>query len=119
MAKPQKCISIQRAETLYNNWHSVRAATLATLNSNDPSDFTFSLSELQEFLDYVKAESDSQGIKDPGIRVYFAAYSGENSNTATVFLAPTKGSDSDSSNNYDIESFNTVVGGWPPNVYNE
>jgi hypothetical protein len=117
MAKPQKCISVQNARNLYNNWQNTRAGSLADDGEADTCDFTFSLDEMQEFLDYVKEHSTKAGITNPGIRIYFAAYNNSSTNKATVFLTATEGSDSDSDNNYDIDPLNTVVGGWPPNTY--
>ncbi len=117
MAKPQKCITVQEAKTLYTNWHNSRGNSLTLFTGGDTSDFTFSLAELQEFLDYVKDGSEKEGINNPGIRVYFAAYGTDSQSKATVFLAPTKGTDSDSDNNYDLDPFNFGTGGWPPNTY--
>lgn len=117
MAKPQKCISVQKAKELYTNWQNSRAASLSIQGEADACEFTYSVAEMQEFLDYVKEESEKQDVKDPGIRIYFAAYNDANSNKATVFLAPTLGSDSDSDNNYNLDPFNWGQGGWPPNIY--
>ena len=119
MSKPKKCISVEEAEALYSNWQSTRASALSSLFPQDPSDFVFSLSELEEFLEYVRTNSADQGIDNPGIRIYFSAYNSITSNKATVMLAPTVGAEANSANNYDIEAFNTVTGGWPPNAYNE
>ena len=117
MAVPQKCISVQEAKGLYTNWHNTRATALSSLGNSNTSDFTFSLAELQEFLDYVKQESNDQGITNPGVRIYFAAYNSLTSTASTVFLAPTVGPGISDNNNYDIQPLNTVGGGWPPNVY--
>lgn len=117
MARPQKCITEQEARTLYTNWQTTRGASLATQGEPDHSDFTWSLDELQEFLDYVREESEKQGVKNPGVRAYFAAYDNQDSKKATVFLAPTKGGKGDSENNYSVDPFNFGQGGWPPNIY--
>jgi hypothetical protein len=118
MAKPQKCISVQEAKALYSNWISTRGASLASvLGSQDTSDVFFTVEELEEYLAYVKSESAKQNIAKPGIRIYFGAYDNKTSNKATVFLAPTDGNLTGSSNNYNIEPFNFGNGGWPPNIY--
>ena len=118
MAKPTNCISVTEARSLQDNWNLTRAPEIQKLlGSMDARDFTFDLEELQEFIDYVRDESGKQGISTPGIRIYFAAYNSVESTQATVFLAPTKGIESDSDNNYDIDPLNTVIGGIPPNVY--
>jgi hypothetical protein len=119
MAKrPDKCISVSAAKVLHAKWISTRAVAIAeALGSEDTRDFVYSVDEMQEFLDYVKDESVKLGIDNPGIRIYFAAYSADDSNKATVFLAPTIGTDGSSPNNYGIDPLNVVSGGWPPNTY--
>ncbi|MEZ4817256.1 MAG: hypothetical protein R2776_04710 [Flavobacteriaceae bacterium] len=118
MAKPTKCISVSEARDLQNNWNATRASEIQkTQGYTDAKDFTFNLEELQEFIDYVRDESGKQGISTPGIRIYFAAYNTLQNNKATVFLAPTKGIESDSENNYEIDPLNRNQGGFPPNVY--
>ena len=118
MPKPTKCISVTEAKELCNNWMSSRGASLtSSRGSQDTSDFTFSLSEMEEFLAYVREESTKQGVSDPGIRIYFAAYNNSKSDKATVILAPTKGVDQNSDINYDVDPMNRGNTGWPPNIY--
>ncbi|MBT8183316.1 MAG: hypothetical protein KJN76_00635 [Eudoraea sp.] len=117
MAKPQNCIPVQTAKNMYTNWQSSRGAALESDGYQNVSDFTFSLAEMQEFIDYVAKASEKDGITNPGIRVYFAANGPDAKTTASVFLAPTLGTDSDSANNYALEPLNRGTNGWPPNVY--
>jgi hypothetical protein len=117
MAKPQKCISVQTAKEMYSNWQTTRGAALESDGYQDISDFTFTLEEMQEFLDYVRVESEKAKIDNPGIRIYFAAYDPATNDKATVFLSATKGTKSNSENNYNIDPFNWGQGGWPPNNY--
>ena len=117
MAKPSKCISVADARKLQDNWVATRGAEITKAQGQDQREFIYSVEELQEFLDYVKDESAKQGIDAPGIRIYFAAYNNAKSQKATVFLAPTKGGEIDSENNYSIDPFNWGSGGWPPNIY--
>lgn len=118
MAKPANCISVTEARTLQTNWRSTRAVEIeAAQGSKDACDFVFSVDELQEFIDYVKDLSTKQGINSPGIRVYFAAYDDDQSDKATVFLAPTKDVTADADNNYSIDPLNRGQTGWPPNNY--
>lgn len=119
MAKPDKCISVEKARELHDNWVNSRETVITAMRNNvqDTREFVFSIKELEEFLEYVKSESKSQNINNPGIRIYLAAYNDVNSDRATLFLAPTKGDQIDSDNNYDIEAFNFVGGGWPPKIY--
>ena len=117
MAKPANCISVSDARDLYNQWQSTRETLIHASYAQDPSDFTFSLSEIQEFIDYVKDESAKQGILKPGIRIYFGARQASLTTAATVFLAPTNGTSGTSPNNYNIDAFNWGQSGWPPNNY--
>lgn len=120
MAKPDKCISVEEARKLHDNWVESREGVISQSRSNqevDCREVVYTVDELQEFLDYVREESDNQGIKNPGIRIYFAAYKGTNNDRATVFLAPTKGGESDSENNYTLDPLNLGNGGWPPQDY--
>ncbi len=118
MAKPSKCISVSEAQGLQDNWVQSRVSSISNLlNEEDARDFTFSVDDLQEYIDYVKEESAKAGITNPGIRIFFAAYDNKDSNKATVFLGATDGTQSDSDNNYNIDPLNRTQGGWPPNTY--
>ena len=119
MAKPDKCISVQQARELHDNWVNTREGAITTMRNGvqDCREFVLKIDELEEFLDYIKEESKKQWVNNPGVRVYFAAYNDAKSDKATLFFAPTKGTEPDSDNNYDIESFNFMGGGWPPKIY--
>ena len=119
MAKPAKCISVQQAKQLQNNWVTTRepAITQARGGQQDTREVVFNIAELEEFLDYVKDESAKKGITDPGVRLYFAAYNNMSSDYATVFLSATMSDDKHADNNYDIEPYNTITAGVPPKNY--
>ena len=118
MGKPSKCISVSEAKTLQKRWLDTRAKEIeAAEGAEDASDFTYSLSDLEEFVQYVREESTKQGIDNPGVRIYFAAYDNAKSKKATVFLAPTMGPEADSDNNYNIDPMDRSGTGWPPNKY--
>jgi hypothetical protein len=117
MAKPQNCIPVQEAKDMYENWQKSRGKDLKAEGYKDVNDFTFSLAEMQEFVEYVAEESSKAGILNPGIRIYFAATGQDTQSTASVFLAPTTGTNSNSGNNYNIEPLNRGTNGWPPNAY--
>lgn len=92
--KPQNCISVDEAKKLQENWITNRGKEIKRgLGYDDTREFLIKASELQEYLDYVKEKSEEQGIKDPGIRIYFGSYPGERDkgSFSTIFLAPTKG----------------------------
>jgi len=118
MNKPAKCISIDSARSMRDQWLETRGAyyRLANEGKDDCSDVLYSVAELEEYLAYVKAESTKLGIDNPGIRIYFAAYD-DAGQRATVFLAPTDGAQSDSPNNYKVDPLNVGQNGWPPNNY--
>lgn len=119
MAKPKKCISPQDAEKLFTHWSKTRGEALRShLGDHDTCEFTLSISELREYLDYVESESKDQGISNPGVRLYFGAYDGAKSDKSTFFMAPTIGDDEDAENNYKTDAWNINHGGWPPKQYN-
>ncbi len=118
MGKPKNCITVTEAKTLQNNWNDTRAIDIEkAMDSKDVCAVTFNIDQLQEFITYVKTESAKQGIDNPGIRVYFAAYNDKESTKATVFLNATESDDGNSANNYGIDPLNRTNGGWPPNAY--
>lgn len=115
MPKPANCISVNEARRLQNNWVATRAVDIeVAMGSPDTREFLFSVDELQQFLDYVKAGS---GAMNPGIRIYFAAYDNDLTDKATVFLAPTLGVSSGAANDYTLEPLNKAISGLPPANY--
>lgn len=115
MSKPSNCIPVSEARQLQSNWVNSRAKFIEKeMGAPDACEFLFTVEELQEFLDYVKAGT---GKETPGIRVYFAAYGTDNSSKATVFLAPTLGITADAACNYELQPLNKGVSGWPPKKY--
>ncbi|MFT5437342.1 MAG: hypothetical protein ACI840_001996 [Ulvibacter sp.] len=119
MVKPAKCISESEARQLQENWIDTRAKDIErAMGEQDARSVFYTVSELEEYLLYVKTESTKQGIANPGIRIYFAAHNDAKSKLATAFLAPTKGDTNDSDTNYKIEALNKGVNGWPPSKYN-
>lgn len=118
MKKPAKCISVQAARVLQDNWAETRKPAIdKALGYEDAREVFYTIEELEEFLNYVKVESEKQGISKAGIRIYLAAYNNDSSNKATVFLAPTMSDDKNSNNNYTIDPFNEGQSGWPPKNY--
>ncbi|GGD97152.1 hypothetical protein [Planktosalinus lacus] len=118
MNKPIKCITVEEARKLQDNWVSTRAKIIdSNLGIVDSREVHYSIEELEEYLAYVKEESQKQGINTPGIRVYFGAYDDSKSNYATIFMAPTEGETESSNNNYNIEPFNFGQSGHPPKAY--
>jgi hypothetical protein len=130
MEKPKKCISVERAKALQIKWQESRGKDIDVAQGyQDKREFWYSVEELQEYLNYVKEKSAEQGVKNPGIRIYYGAYpkSSVKKSYATVFLAPTKersapaeGEDETSVNavnNYDIDPLNESSGGMPPFTY--
>ncbi len=127
--RPEKCISIEKAKELQQNWCDHRAHHLhKCLGHEDAREFWWSVEELEEYLAYVKEESAKQGIKNPGIRAYFGAYPQKTckhgKGLSTLFLAPTGskakslGKDGEPEpNNYDIAPLNDGGHGHPPFKY--
>ncbi len=116
MSKPINCITVAEARQLQNNWIATRAVEIErSQGSVDTREFLFSVAELQQFLDYIKTESE--GTLEPGVRIYFGAYDNDSSDKATVFLAPTIGTTAGAINNYKLEPLNRGLAGFPPNNY--
>lgn len=126
--RPQKCINVEEARELHDNWCKKRGKRLhKKLGFEDAREFHWTVAELEEYLAYVKQESAEQGIENPGIRVYMGAYSSSKCKMgrgySTLFFAPTgsrpgAGKDGgDPENNYKIDAFNRGGTGHPPNDY--
>ncbi len=116
MSKPSNCITEAEARQLQNNWVATRAVDIEqAMGSPDTREFLFSVAELQQFLDYIKAGS-GMGAQ-PGVRIYFAAYDNATNDKATVFLAPTSGVTAGSPNNYNLQPLNKSITGFPPTNY--
>ncbi|MBW1297373.1 hypothetical protein [Aquimarina litoralis] len=127
--KPQKCINVEEAKELHDNWCKKRGPGLQkSLGFEDAREFHWSVAELEEYLAYVKQESSKQGILNPGIRVYMGAYSQSKCKMgrgySTLFFAPTgarpgaSGKDGgDMENNYGIAPLNRGGSGHPPKAY--
>ena len=128
---PDNCISVEEARELQDTWNKTRGKELKTrLGFEDTREFWWSVEELEEYLNYVKKESLKQGIQNPGIRVYFGAYSKEKCQEkkgfSTLFLSPTESpsgsfttasSSSSLKNNYKLKAFNRGGTGNPPHRY--
>ncbi|QED36449.1 hypothetical protein FK178_01365 [Antarcticibacterium arcticum] len=129
MAKPINCITVKEARDIQNVWKNSRGKEIERAQKyEDTREFLYSVDELQEYLDYVREMSTKQGITNPGIRIYFAAYPGAASKKSysTVFLSATNSVSSVSSeksaedtveNNYSIDPLNHSSGGVPPVDY--
>ncbi|MFT4801333.1 MAG: hypothetical protein ACI93N_001104 [Flavobacteriaceae bacterium] len=118
MGRPKNCITVTEAKALQKQWNDTRAVDIErATGTKDVCAVTFNIDQLQEFIDYVKAESTKQSIDAPGIRVYFAAKDSKSGGKATVFLNATESDDGNSANNYNIDPLNKGGNGWPPNAY--
>ena len=118
MSKPKDCITVTEAQALQANWNNNQAKDIEkATGSKDVIAVTFNIDQMQEFINYVKAESKTQGFSNPGIRVYFAAKSSAEGGKATAFLNATEDDGGNSKNNYNIEPLNRGQNGWPPHAY--
>lgn len=115
MSDLKSMITVEEARQLFNNWQNSRAQVIANeLGETDAHEFLFSLSDLEEYLQYVRANSS---VANPGIRIYLGAYGDSDGNKATVFLVPTKGTQTSSENDYDLKPINRGLGGVPPRSF--
>lgn len=115
MSNLKSNISVAEARQLFDNWQNTRAQVInEELGETDAYEFLFSLSDLEAYLEYVKANSS---VVDPGIRIYFGAYGDSEGNKATVFMTPTKGTSASAENDYSLEALNKGMNGIPPRSY--
>lgn len=118
MLKPKNCIPVVDAQALQKNWNDNQAIDIEKARgTQDVIAVTFNIDQLQEFINYVKAESKTEGINSPGIRVYFAAKDSLNGGNATVFFTASENDGGNSKNNYNIDPLNLGNGGYPPKAY--
>ena len=136
MSKPSDCISVKDARALQATWMAAHEIGESDSEGEDNQVccVTFNIDQLQEYINYVKEQSQEQGIVAPGVRVYFGAYDvgGSDDDGAstdlgsddddsyprtTVFFCASENDGADSATNYDIEPLNKGVSGWPPNAY--
>lgn len=108
-------LSEEEARELQDNWVATRAVEIQKARgAEDSREFLFSVDELQEFLNYIKANTSSM---TPGVRIYLAAYDEKPNDMATVFLSPTLDITKGSPNDYTLQSLNRAIMGWPPLNY--
>lgn len=116
MSIPSKCITVAEARQMQDNWVATRAVDIeSAMGSADTREFLFSVAELEQFLNYIKAAPS--GLQPAGVRIYFAAYDSDTNDKATVFLAPTIGITEGSPNNYNLRPMNKGITGFPPTNY--
>ncbi|MGA8854967.1 MAG: hypothetical protein WB492_12395 [Christiangramia sp.] len=128
MSKPEKCITVQQAREIQQEWWNTRLEVTTNGNKHkDTCEFHFTLDELQEYLDYVRQKSKEANITSPGINVWIGAYKSKDNrpNLNTIFFSATKKKNSveddnsgrDYEENTDIDPFNKNGGLWPPFEY--
>lgn len=118
MKEPRNCIPVSEAEQMQKKWMETRDVFIKdAMGATDANNVTFSLSDLEAFLEYAKNKSNTEGIENPGIRVYFAANGTGERSKATVFLSATCGSESTDDDNKSIMPFNRGNNGFPPRIY--
>ncbi|WP_336128854.1 hypothetical protein [Mesoflavibacter sp. CH_XMU1422-2] len=99
MPKPQGIISAQEAQTLNDNWTNLRAkANEAAVGQPDNRSSWYSLDDMQNFLDYIKENSDNVN----GVRFYLGVEITKEDlkGMTTIFMVPTEEKDG---KNIDIE----------------
>ena len=133
MSKPSDCISVKDAKALQATWMAAHELADDGTEGVDSQVccVTFNIDQLQEYLTYVKDQSQEQGIAAPGIRVYFGAYNvptegdaasalgddNDDNPRTTVFFCASESDGADSDNNYGIDPLNNGNSGWPPNAF--
>ncbi|CAL67085.1 hypothetical protein [Christiangramia forsetii] len=126
MEKPNKCITRARARELSVKWWETRGRVIEQSEKHpDVCAVNFSIAELEEYLAYVK--ENSQNVNDPGITIWMGSYAKKEDkpSLSTVFLSPTKkkapgtyeGDENNFEENEEIDPYNHGQGMWPPGVY--
>jgi len=131
MSKPIDCISVKDAKALQATWMSAHelGEEVQVPEDNEVCCVTFNIDQLQEYINYIKEQSQQQGIAAPGIRVYLGAYNVPSADTlggdgdddsnprTTVFFCASENDGGESGNNYNIDPLNNGNSGWPPNAF--
>lgn len=89
-------ISISEADSLENDYVMSRYRVInESLGYEDDRNFWFSMTTMENYIAYVKKESDKNGYKNLGLRIYNAAYPKESDKAwpkpgySTVVIVPT------------------------------
>ncbi|MCP9199802.1 hypothetical protein MKO06_07795 [Gramella sp. GC03-9] len=131
MEKPKKCISRSEAGNLSKTWWNSRGEAIkGAIKHEDVCAVNFSIAELEEYIAYVKENSeDTEGA---GISIWLGSYPKDDEKVpkkkrgySTVFLSPTKKKatgtytedENDFEENEDIDPYNDGQGVWPPGIY--
>lgn len=98
IVKPKGVISVKEAKVLNTNWTDFRKAAVDSAakkqgRNKDNRSTYWSLEDIENYLLYAKAQSDTLGYDMTGIRVYLGVY-GKNAGQSkkdltTMFIVPT------------------------------
>tara|TARA_R110002049_G_scaffold177892_8_gene345107 strand:+ start:3696 stop:4208 length:513 start_codon:yes stop_codon:yes gene_type:complete len=98
IVKPKGVISVEKAKVLNKNWTDFRKAAVDSAakkqgRNQDDRWVSWSLKDINDYLAYAQAESDTLGYDMTGIRVYLGVY-GKNAgqtkkDLTTMFIVPT------------------------------
>ena len=125
---PTDLITNAEADALEENYKNKYQNLPEIIASNngvmpqDVRDIWFDLETLQNYLNFVKEESDNLEYENPGIRVYFGAKKTDGKLKNTVFFTPTnrettRQGDDENNNSYKIKSLNYGNAGMPPKEF--
>lgn len=99
--QPKQLITKEFAKQLNQEYNAERANLKARItHEEDANAVWYSLEELENYINYIKEEGESQGIEVTGIRFYLGVYpknteAKEKIGKTTIFLTPTKKNDVD------------------------
>lgn len=101
LTAPKQIISLEEADSLYENYKNRRAAFIEKMESENQPDenpfkptqfISFDIEVLENYLKYVKQEAKNGGTEADSIRIYLGNYGNTSRrypNKNTVFLLPT------------------------------
>ncbi|CAH8282921.1 hypothetical protein EV196_11522 [Mariniflexile fucanivorans] len=125
IVKPKNVISVKEAKVLNDNWTLYRKAAVDSAaqkqgRKEDDRSTYWSLTDIENYLEFAKNESDSLGYQMTGIRVYLGVYGKDadesKKDLTTMFIVPTGSKSKASSLNLNfIGNDEDVPGGSPLN----
>lgn len=117
MGAPTQLITQEFAMELNQNYINERSNIIRNaIGYDDANAIWYSIDELQNYIDYVKAQATSMGYIADGIRLYLGVYPdnpeyGDKSKMTNIFLCPTGYVEGGTPQGFDIEEIQPMNGG--------
>ncbi|WP_248723067.1 hypothetical protein [Seonamhaeicola sp. ML3] len=98
IVKPKGVITVAQAKELNDNWTKFRKPVLDSITQqmvgkDDYRSAWWSLKDVEDYIAYIKQETQNDGETFTGLRVYFGVYgesiSADKKDLSTIFIVPT------------------------------